>query len=204
MSNIVEGRLTEQQIKEALSRAEEIHLRAAMADEHGPAIESVLAAAEEIGLPREAMRQALRERLGSPMNPQVGDRVFARSVDGHFYVATVEGISPDGVDVKFLSGGASQLSLADLRPFTFAPGMKIYAHWPVWGWCKVDVVGFDSKRDRVVCSDGWSEKKMKLHEVRLGKAKASDSRARLYWVLIGLGTLIGGPLGAAITYLLMR
>ena len=56
--------LTEEQIRDALSRAEELHLRSALASDNDPAIESVLNAAEEMGLPREAMLKALQERLG--------------------------------------------------------------------------------------------------------------------------------------------
>jgi hypothetical protein len=199
--------LSEEQIRDALSRAEEIHLRSSLQNENDPAIESVLQAAAEMGLPRDAMLQALRERLDKPMaTPEPGDMVFAKSVDKNFYVATVVDAVPGRVRVRFVSGGEETLSEVDLKPCNFMPGMKVVVQWPVWGWGKADVISYDAKKGRITASDGWSEKKVKLSEIRLepAKVKKANTRARLYWMLIGFGVVLGGPLGALITWLLMR
>lgn len=201
------GRLTEEQIRDALSRAEELHLRQALTDGGDPAIESVLSAAEEIGLSREAMMQALRERLDRPMHtPAPGERVFARSADGNFYVADVVEAELGKVRVRFLSGGEDVLTEEALQPCNFVPGAKVVVPWPVWGWYKGDVVSYDAKKGKVLVSDGWNEKRFSISEVRLQprKEKGSNSRARLYWILISIGAALGGPLGAVITWLLMR
>ena len=203
----MQGRLTEDQVREALYRAEELHLRQALSDEDDPAIESVLNAAEEMGLPREAMLQALQERLGQPMpTPVSGERVFARSADGNYYVADVEVAEPGRIRVRYLSGGEATLTEDDIQPCNFVPGMILVVPWPVWGWYKADVVSFDAKKGKVLVSDGWSEKKFSISEVRLHetKRKRGGSRSRLYWTLISLGIALGGPIGALITWLLMR
>ncbi|MDQ2987090.1 MAG: tudor domain-containing protein [Armatimonadota bacterium] len=200
-------RLDEQQIREVLSRAEEIHLRAALASGGDPAIESVLAAAEEMGVPREAMRIALHERLGRPMKtPDVGDLVFARSADGNFYVANVLDAASSGIRVRFLSGAEHTLPESDLQECNFLPGAKVVVPWPVWGWYRADVVSYDAKKGKVLVSDGWNEKKFSLSEIRLDppKSQSKNVRTKVYWALISLGAAMGGTLGALITWLLMR
>jgi hypothetical protein len=203
----VQGRLTEEQVREALSRAEELHLRTALAEGDDPAIESVLRAAEEMGIPRDAMRRALEEKLGKPMaTPSVGALVFARSADDNYYAAEVLDAQPGNVRIRFLSGGEDTRSEDELRLCNFVPGMKLIVPWPMWGWYKGIVVSYDDKKKKVLVSDGWSEKKFSISQVRLEAAKSRKhgGRQRLYWILIGLGVGLGGPIGALITWLLMR
>ena len=203
----MQGRLTEEQVREALSRAEELHLRSALAEDDSPAFESVLSAAAEMGIPREAMLQALQEKFGKPMEtPDVGEMVFAKSADNNFYVAEVVDSAPGAVKVKFLSGGVDTLSEEHLRPCKFVPGMKVTVQWPIWGWYKSDVLAYDDKKKKLTVSDGWNEKKFHVSEVRLEaeKKKGSNPRAKLYWTLITVGAALGGPLGAIITWLLVR
>jgi hypothetical protein len=199
--------LTEEQIRDALSRAEELHLRSALASDNDPAIESVLNAAEEMGLPREAMLKALQERLGKPMaTPKVGERVFAKSADGKYYVAEVLATEGEEFRIRFLSGADATVSMEDLMPCNFVPGFKVVVQWPVWGWYKGDVVAYDAKREKVTVSDGWNEKKFSLDEIRLDPPKDSNlnPRAKIYWTLISIGAAMGGTIGAVITWLLMR
>jgi hypothetical protein len=194
-------------MREALSRAEELHLRSALAAGDSPAYESVLSAAEEMGIPREAMLQALQEKLGKPMDtPAAGQMVFARSADNNYYVAGVLEAASGRVKVRFLSGGENTLSEEHLRPCKFVPGMKVIVQWPLWGWYKGDVVSYDYKKKKIVVSDGWQEKKLPISAVRLeaDKKQGSNPRAKLYWTLITVGMAIGGPIGAAVTWLLMR
>lgn len=201
------GQLTEEQVRDALSRAEELHLRSALAEGHSPALESVLNAAEEMGISRDAMPQALQEKLGKPMEtPEVGDMVFARSADNNYYVANVVAAEAGRVRVRFLSGGEDTLPEDALRPCNFVPGMKVFAQWPVWGWYKGDVISYDAKKGKLLVSDGWSEKKFSISEVRLEpvKQKSGSTRSKLYWTLITVGIALGGPLGALVTWLLMR
>jgi hypothetical protein len=203
----LQGRLTEEQVREALSRAEELHLRAALEEGDNPAFESVLGAAEEMGIPRDAMLQALQEKLGKPMEtPSVGQLVFARSADNNYYVAEVVEAQKGKVRVRFLSGGEDTLSEDALRPCKFVPGMKVTVQWPIWGWYKSDLVSYDEKKKKLLVSDGWQEKKFNISEVRLDaeKEKGHNARAKLYWTLITVGMALGGPIGALITWLLMR
>ena len=194
-------------MRDALSRAEELHLRSALEEGNSPAFESVLSAAEEMGIPRDVMLQALQEKLGKPMDtPAVGHMVFAKSADNNYYVAEVLEAEPRKVTVRFLSGGEDTLCEDCLRPCKFVPGMKVVVQWPMWGWYKGDVISYDDKKQKLVVSDGWHEKKFHISEVRLDaeKKKGTRPRSKLYWTLVTVGIALGGPIGAFITWLLMR
>lgn len=167
----------------------------------------MLSAAAEMGIPRQTMLQALQEKFGKPMEtPVVGEMVFAKSADNNFYVAEVADSAEGAVRVKFLSGGEDTLREEHLRPCKFVPGMKVTVQWPIWGWYKSDVLAYDDKKKKLTVSDGWSEKQFHISEVRLDaeKQKGSNPRTKLYWTLLTVGIALGGPLGAFITWLVMR
>ena len=111
--------LSQEELREVLARAEEIHSRNV---ETGDA-ESILRAAEEAGLPREAIEKALEERFGASREPaKPGELVFAESADGKHYVA--EALSGDQREtkVRFLKGGEHTVPTANTRPASFLPG----------------------------------------------------------------------------------
>ena len=95
-------RLTDDELREVLSRAEEIE----RGDRKGAAVDAefnaVVEAGVSVGLARVAMEQALRERGVVPMAPpSPGEMAFALSADGNYYAAT-EASSGAGLDSKAL------------------------------------------------------------------------------------------------------
>lgn len=190
--------LTEEQVREVLTRAEQIHLGEDLS------ADSILKAAEESGLPREAIEQALRERfehLEAP--PQVGDIVFARSGDGNYYIAKVQKAEGDRVGVEFLAGGRKELRLEDLIAASFTPGQRFTVDWPGWGWAAGRLLSYNAKSQKVTMQ-GWAEQKtLPLKSIRLDGNRAGSTRGQAMAIWIG-GMISGGVLGAVLTWLLMR
>lgn len=195
------------ELREVLERAEEIQLQSAISPESSE-LDGIVAAAEEAGLSRDAVLQAVRERLsllGHP--PEIGDRVFAKSADGHFYVAKVVSVHEGRVKVLYLNGSEHALGAADLRPCTFLPGQKLMCPWPHWGWWTCTVLSFDNKRDKVKVTDGWgTEKSFKVSEVRLPIERSLSERTQRMKVALTLwaAAIAGGAVGSAITWWLTR
>jgi hypothetical protein len=200
-------RLTDEELQDVLSRAEEIQ----RATRHGPEwnseVAAVISAAEEVGFSRSAVERALSERLNLPTRPVVGSLTWARSADGKSYVAEVLSASDDGAQVRFLGGGEHNLTLDQLRPCAFIPGERVVVNWPWWGPWPCKVVAYDASKKRVKLNDGWGYTKMfPISEVWLApdKAKPLAARKRVYATLLGVGAGAGALIGSLITALLLR
>jgi hypothetical protein len=199
--------LTEEQIVEVLSRAEEIHLREALADTTAGEFESVLRAAEELGLPRAAVERAIRERYGLPLEPpKQGDLAFAKSADGHYYVSDVVSVDSASARIRFVRGEEHSLPLHEVYPCAFLPGMKVVARWPFWGWSNVDVVSYNAAKKRVKVTDGWSDKTFSLADIRMQRPRPPKTtrRSKAYYAIFALGAIAGGAIGAIVTWFLTR
>jgi hypothetical protein len=191
-------RLTDEELRDVLTRAEEIQ----RATRTGPAaqkeLEAVIGAAEEIGLERSAVERALRERLALTL---------ARSTDDKYYVAEVVSVTPDNIRVRFLRGSENDVTLDQLRPIAFNPGERLTVDWPMWGQWTCTVVSYDAARRRVELSDGWGEtRSFPIDEVWVKPKREENSlgRRRVYVTLVGAGAAIGAVIGSLITALLMR
>jgi hypothetical protein len=79
-------RLTDDELRDVLERAEEIQRTSRSGEEMRAELEAVIGAGEGVGLTRAAVERALREHLDLGPPPVVGDRVFARSADGRYYL----------------------------------------------------------------------------------------------------------------------
>jgi hypothetical protein len=203
-------RLTDDELRDVLARAEEIQRASRYGVEMNAELEAVIGAAEEIGLARPAVERALRERLDlSVTPPAVGTLAFAKSADDKFYVAEVLSISTDGVRVRFLRGGEHLVSPDQLRPCSFIPGERITCNWPWWGPWTCTVVAYDAATNYVELSDGWgSTETFPIAEVWIAPTDKADvargARRRVYMTLIGAGAGMGALLGSIVTALLMR
>ncbi len=202
-------RLTDDELRDVLARAEEIQRASRHDDEMSAEIETVIGAAEEVGLARPAVERALRERFALPATPPaVGTLAFARSADAKYYVAEVVSVSTEGVRVRFLRGSEHLVTLDQLRPCTFIPGERVVCNWPWWGPWTCTVVAYDAVKHRVKLSDGWGDTRtFHVAEVWLAAARdagASRARTRVYATLIGAGAGLGALVGSIITTLLMR
>ena len=202
---------SQEQLRDVLERAEEIQQRSKTSVELSSDVRHVLEAAEEAGLAREAVMQALQERLGilgSP--PAKGDLVFARSSNGRFYAAEILETRDDGIRVSFLGGGQHTLGMDDLRPATLLPGERVVCPWPDWGFWTCTIITYDAQRQKVRVSDNWgSEHTFDLSEVFLTPRQDQQSgfgklMAKVSWLALTGAALAGGAIGSAITWFLTR
>lgn len=191
--------------RDLLQRAEEIQAQSGVQLELNPELAQLVAAAEEAGLEKEAVLQALRERIstsGKALEP--GDLVFAPSSDEHFYVAKVLSKSGAQVKLQFLNGGEAHLDASTLRPFTVLPGQTLCCPWPSWGWWNCKVVGYDNVNQKVKVSDGWTQE-MTFHisDVRINNTKPMPGRTKQ--ILTNLAWALGGSaIGALVMRLILR
>ena len=108
-------------------------------------------ATEELGVPREAVLQALREQLNvHEMEVESGQRVFAPSADGFWYCATVTQVNGEQIKVRFDSGGETTCERIRLRPFSLAPGMIVHGCWKGDdSWYAARIRSYNPEKDKV-------------------------------------------------------
>ncbi len=199
--------LTDEELDDVLARAQEIERAARQGDEWAIEVAAVIGAAEEVGLSRQAVQQALAERHIAPASPPaIGSLTWARSADRRLYVAEVLATSEEGVFVRFLGGSEHRVALGELRPCTIIPGQRVGCYWPGWGSWTCTVIAYDSETREVELSDRWgSTKTFPVSRIWLAPAKA-DSRAarkRTYATLLAAGAAAGALIGSIVTALLM-
>lgn len=194
-------KLDEQAIREILVRAEQIHLGSSFEEESEH--KALIKAAEEAGLPREAVEQALRESLeNAKLQTSPGEFVFAPSTDGKLYVAEVLNSGSSQIKVRFLNGSEASISAESAQAASFHPGTKVYANWPHWGWWNCTVLGYDQPNRLLRLTDGMgSEKTFPLTEIRINPPKnqtnipflqAFNSNPHLGYVALAVGMVIFG------------
>jgi hypothetical protein len=200
------ARLTDDEMREVLTRAEEIE----RGDRKGAAVDAEFSAVVEagvaVGLAKVAMEQALRERGIVPLSaPAPGEMSFALSADGNYYAATVLHVDNRGARVQFLRGTEHTVALHELQAFSLIPGAKVTVNWPWWGPWECTVVGYDANRNTVKVYDGWGETKVfPVAEVWQAPRKSTHvkSRTRVYVTMLGAGAAIGAVVGASIMWAL--
>jgi hypothetical protein len=201
-------RLTDDELRDVLERAEEIQRTTRRGDELRGEMDAVIEAGEGIGLTRTAIERALRERFELAPPPAVGGRVFAKSADGKFHIAHVVAISGNDIRVNFVRGGEHVVTVDEIKPCSFVPGQRVMYHWPWWGPWNCEVISYHEPTQFLVLSDRWgSTTTCRAEDVWLEpqrQANARTPRQRAYATLIGVGTAVGAIVGSIITALLMR
>lgn len=195
--------LDNDEIRNVLARASEIQ------DGAEPShvdVETLMLAAEEVGISRAAVERALRERMLLPSKPPVvGQLSFARSADDKYYVAEVVSAAPEGFTVRFLRGGQHTVQLDDLRPCSFLPGERVVVNWPWWGPWTCTVLSHDASERRIMVTDGWGEtREFSIRDVWIApRRKIGSRRNRLIGALlaaatagVGLGAYLASLFGA--------
>jgi len=137
--------------------------------------ETFLQAAEEMGIPRHAVLQALQERHPGPLQQfGVGELVFAPSLDGYWYPATITALDSGRASIRFLSGGQHVCSEAELRSLSLVPGRRLDANLKGWGWWNCRVQSFDADKQKVVVAEsfGGETHKLPVTELRLPRSVA--------------------------------
>lgn len=196
--------LSDDELREVLTRAEEIQRESRSIDTMQAEMEVVIGAGEAVGLARPAIERALRERfdVGSAA-PVPGSLVFAQSADGKYYVAEVVSANADFVRVRYLRGSEHSVTPDQVRPCAFLPGEKVVCNWPWWGPWTCTVISYDAARQKVKLSDGWGEtKSFHIGKVWQSGRRPWSGRFRIAatWLSVGVG--LGTVLGAALTRLL--
>jgi hypothetical protein len=164
--------LTEQELSETLDRARQ--LAVAGESELAADVESYVRAAEEMGIPRAATIQAMRERNLLPsVAHQVGDWVFAPSVDEHWYPCRIVALEQATARLEFAAGGDHQCAIADLRPLALVPGKLVQVDYKDWGWSGSRVLGHDLKSGQVEVETSGSKGKYPLEKIRLSPRQAN-------------------------------
>jgi hypothetical protein len=200
--------LSNDEVRDVLARAQEIQGSLRYGPGFTSEIESVVAAAEEVGISREAVERALRERLDLPLTPpEPGSLVFAHSTNGRYYAAEVLGVEEGAIQVRFLRGSQHRIAMDEFRPASLVPGAKVVCDWPWWGAWTCSIISFDSARQRVKVSDGWGyTRSFPLAEVwlppRRAEQDALEARKRVYAKLLGVGAALGAVFGSLLTLLL--
>ena len=203
-------RLTDEQLRDVLSRAEEIQSSSRSGPEADAEREAVIQAGMAVGLQRTAVERALREQFRAPLAPPApGELVFAQSADDKYYVAEVLSTTPESARVRFLWGSEHTVPLDESRPSRFLPGERIMCDWPWWGPFKATVIRYDAAKQRVRVSDGWgSTKTFPVTEVWLDalghEPSKLASQSKVKATMLAWGVAAGGLLGSALTWLLMR
>lgn len=199
--------LTDQELRDVLGRAQEIQGSLRSGAEFASEMESVIAAAQEVGISREAVERALRERLDLPLTPpSPGTLVFAHSTEERYYAAEVIATEGDELRVQFLRGSELKVPLDQVRAASLVPGAKVICDWPWWGPWTCTIIAFDPNKGRVKVSDGWGyTRTFPLAEVwlppRRAELDARQTRRRVYAKLLGAGAVIGALLGSLVTLL---
>jgi hypothetical protein len=201
-------RLTDEELRDVLERAEEIQRASRHGEEMHAELEAVIGAAEEVGLTRSAVERALRERLDLFAPPAIGSLVFAKSADDKFHVAETLSVSPEEVRVRFLRGTEHVVASDEVKRCTFIPGQRVTCHWPWWGPWTCTVLAYDAPSQFLKLSDGWGSTTTKhIADVWLEPARKPNDgavRKRVSVTLLGAGAGVGALLGSLITALLMR
>jgi hypothetical protein len=208
--------LSEEELGSTVQRAREIAEQTHTLTAPSGDVEAFLSAAEEMGIPREASLQALRERgLVADQSYSVGEKVFAPSADGNWYPATLSVLDGVRATVQFVSGGESTCAASDLRPFQLLPGTKLEGDIKEWGWWGVIIERYDEAKGKVhVAHDDWAggKESLPLHKLRLSgkKVKPAEKQSstfseRYRATLVRCALLAGGGgaiLGFALSQLL--
>ena len=170
--------------------------------------EHYLAAAEEAGVPRQAMLQALRERFLVPTETiEPGDIVFAPAADKAWHAASVIRMeSTTSVIVKFLTGGEQSISVTDIRPLGLVPGREVEFDYQVVVpemrgiWHRGKVAEYDAEKQQAKITYGLTPYTVPLTKLRLPQQK-QEVPLRVRTLLLR-AVLIAGSIGGGIGFLL--
>lgn len=201
--------LTQEEIGQTISRANQIVEQQSAAPANPSAgYEAYVSAAEEIGIPRDAMLQALRERQLLPVDSvSPGDSVFALSADNAFYPATIVRVVNDAsIVVKFVAGGEHTVSAYDIRPQSMVPGRLLQFQHEDLGegiWFSGRLVDYNPVKQVATVSNGYMSFTVSINRIRLkgNKPQVAKAPASVRQLLLR-ATLIAGSTAGGIGFLL--
>jgi hypothetical protein len=195
-------------LHQVLTRAQEIDAHQSLSDADGPELDGLLRTADEIGIKRDSVLQALRERItviDDPLEP--GDLIFARLPDGCYYPSTVVEQKGGAVAVKFMNGSEATVQDTALHRFRGLPNEVIYCDWNGRGLIRCAVKSYDPEK-QMVCAYGPRGQSKWFVASELGYKEESTaemaertSQSPWLYAAIGLASFI---VGVMLTWLSMR
>lgn len=192
--------LQQNELTDILRRAQEIQEQAPT-ERALSTYQQYIEAAEEAGISREATIQALRERLGMPVDaPTAGQLVFALSADGHYYPARILSGDETKYRIQFMNGSEATRSITDLRELSFIPGQKLTYYSASSGiWWTGDVVRFNEAANSVTVASWGDEETVPLDKVRLPKTSGLQVAATSVYLRV-VQFLVAGGIGFALAW----
>lgn len=186
------------ELNDLLTRAQEIDHSSDHLLQSRPDLAELINAAEESGLPREAVMAALRERLAElSAAHEPGDPVFAQSPDGHWYPAIFDRQKGNRVDLRYFSGSIGSLEPSKIRPFDLAPGVKLQAYSSSYKmWVDAEIVRYNPDARSITVNYWYTEEVLPLERIRL-KKEFQGFNLNLTGKTRALATLVGVALASA-------
>jgi hypothetical protein len=195
-------RLSDEELAAVVRRAHEITSLQGRLEEGRNSLDEYVRAAEEMGVPREAMMQALHERFAFlERDVEPGTLVFALSGDGRHYAAKVLKCDGDSLAVRFLNGGEGVVGRHQLQEPSFSPGSEYEYHSPSYMmYLKAQAVRYDRDALTVTFNYWGTEETVPLAKVRTVKPRSGIGPPPwVYTLAIALGS---GVLGAVLALVL--
>ena len=200
--------MDDQELQTVLRRAQEIDSRQGLLLRTQEDVDSFVSAAEETGISREAVLQALQERMRLPMEEyEPGSFVFAKAADGKFHVATLLRSDSGSARVRFLSGAEHSCGVYDLRVFSLTPGQRVEFFSPSMSmWSSGAVNGSNMDARTITVSHWGTEETISFEKIRIRDEQPTVSNLDQgkAWMIGIVSGLVGTGLGALLMTLLSR
>jgi hypothetical protein len=200
--------MRQDELHEVLTRAQEIDAGKGQTIEGNPEYDGLMQAAEEVGINRDSVLQALRERIGVKQEPfEPGEVVFARVPDGSYYPGTVIEEKDGMVNVDFLSGSKGEVPVTAVKKFQALPTQPIECQWKFLGWRPSIILKYDPKDQMAKVAGPMGRTQWcVLHELRMAADADSAEQAspKTNWLVLAAIALGSGLLGSLLMWLVVH
>lgn len=198
--------MNQETIRSILLRAEEIDRDSRVDPQNDPRYAGLVTAAAEAGINKDAVIQALRERIAIlEAEPEVGDMIFALSVDGDYHLAKFLGENGDYSSVQYYGGGKADILSTMIKPFQMIPGSEVHVKWDRRGWVSAKVLDNDPENNWLYLEVDGQSRYIDYEEIRILKATpVSKSSPLQYWRDRAILALGSGVVGALLMWLLQK
>ena len=188
------SRLSDEEIAAVVERAHEISELETRLKPGESEMEQYVRVAEEMGVPREAMEQALKERFAFLEEKlDTGQIVFAKSGDGHFYLAKVKSAAEGRAQIKFMNGSDAVVGVHELQRATFTPGTQMDFYTKQYGMYIRGTCEAFNETAQTISLRAWGEMhSVPLDKVRLRKEQPGLNVSIKTWMIAGVSLLAGG------------
>ncbi|MBX3095539.1 MAG: hypothetical protein KF812_01635 [Fimbriimonadaceae bacterium] len=197
--------LNDEALSGVIERAHELQMQ----DQELASYEAFVQAAEEAGVPRESVLQALRERLATAPQFKVDDLVFAPGADGWLYIAKITGLEEGVAQLKFANGADASFTTNKLMSMSLLPNQKVQVNLPGWGgWYGSTVVSINHFAHSLTVNASGIQQTVTMDAVRI-RPEVADGKERKFtktefieWVVTA--AVSSAVVGALVTWLIMR